>query len=138
LASSDNSVHLPLLRAQQHNGANQNAAKSSIISDSQRRFVQDFHLRPLLCCLSKDEGQQILSEIHAGVCRGHIGARALATKILRQGFYWSAMINDVAKLVSTCQACQKFSRKTKASAQPVQLIAPSSHRYHWKVDSRTG
>jgi hypothetical protein len=35
------------------------------------------------------------------------------------------MIDDVAKLVSTCEACQRFSRKTKAPAQPVQLIALS-------------
>jgi hypothetical protein len=39
-------------------------------------------LGPLLPCVSKDEGQQILSKIHAGVYGGHIGARALATKIL--------------------------------------------------------
>jgi hypothetical protein len=38
---------------------------------------------PLLRCVSKDEGQKILLEIHAGVCGGHIGARALAAKILR-------------------------------------------------------
>jgi hypothetical protein len=31
---------------------------------------------PLLRYISKEEGQQILSGVHAGVCRGHIGARA--------------------------------------------------------------
>jgi hypothetical protein len=40
-------------------------------------------LGPLLCCISKEEGQQILTEVHIGVCGGHIGARALATKVLR-------------------------------------------------------
>jgi hypothetical protein len=35
---------------------------------------------PLLRCLSKAKGQELLSEVHAGVYRGHIGARALATK----------------------------------------------------------
>jgi ribonuclease HI len=38
---------------------------------------------PLLCYLSKAEGQELLSEIHAGVCRGHIGTKVLATKVLR-------------------------------------------------------
>jgi hypothetical protein len=69
---------------------------------------------PLLQCVSKDEGKQILSEVYARVCGGHIGARALATKILRQDFYWAPVNDDAVKLVSTCQACQKFSRKTKA------------------------
>jgi hypothetical protein len=59
---------------------------------------------PFLHCVSKAEGQQILSELHAEVCGGHIGARALAAKTLRQGFYWVAMIADAVKLVSTCEA----------------------------------
>jgi hypothetical protein len=37
---------------------------------------------PLLSCVSKEEGQQILLKVHAGVCGGHIGAKALATKIM--------------------------------------------------------
>jgi hypothetical protein len=89
---------------------------------------------PLLRCVSREEGQQILSKVNAGVCRGHIGARALATKVLRQGFYWPAMIDDAAKLVSTCEAYQRFSRKTKVPAQPVQLIAPSWPLQRWGID----
>jgi hypothetical protein len=38
---------------------------------------------PLLRCISKAEGQELLPEIHAGACGGHIGARALAAKVLR-------------------------------------------------------
>jgi hypothetical protein len=78
---------------------------------------------PLLCCVSREEGQQILSEVYAEVCRGHIGARALAARVLWQGFYWPVMIDDAAQLVSTCEACQRFSRKTKVPAQSVQLIS---------------
>jgi hypothetical protein len=37
--------------------------------------------------VSKEEGQQILTEVHAGVCVGNIRARALAAKVLPQGFY---------------------------------------------------
>jgi hypothetical protein len=74
---------------------------------------------PLLRCINKEEGQQILSELHPRVCGGHIGARALAAKVLQQGFYWPMMIDDVAKLVSTCESCQRFSRKAKA---PTQLV----------------
>jgi hypothetical protein len=36
---------------------------------------------------SKQEGQQILSEVHAGVCGGHIGARALAANVLWHSYY---------------------------------------------------
>jgi hypothetical protein len=54
--------------------------------------------------MSKAKGQEILLEIHAGICGCHIGARALAGKVLKQGFYWPVVIDDVAKLVSTCEA----------------------------------
>jgi hypothetical protein len=37
---------------------------------------------PLLHCISKIEGQEILQEVHAGICKGHIDARALAGKVL--------------------------------------------------------
>jgi hypothetical protein len=37
---------------------------------------------PLLRCISKIEGQEILQEVHAEICGGHIGAHALAAKVL--------------------------------------------------------
>jgi hypothetical protein len=73
---------------------------------------------PLLWCLSKAERQDILSEVHAEICGVHIGAHALAAKVLRQGFYWPVMIDDATKLVSTYEACQKFSHRSKSPAQP--------------------
>jgi hypothetical protein len=75
-------------------------------------------LGPLLHRVSKTEGQEILYEVHAGICRGHIGARALAAKVLRWGFYWPTMIDDVARLVATCETCQKLSHRCRAPAQP--------------------
>jgi hypothetical protein len=41
-------------------------------------------LGPLLQCLSKAEGQEILLEAYAEICGGHIGARALAAKVCIQ------------------------------------------------------
>jgi UV DNA damage repair endonuclease len=38
---------------------------------------------PLLHCISKTKGQEILQEVHAVICGGHIGARALAAKVLQ-------------------------------------------------------
>jgi hypothetical protein len=89
---------------------------------------------PLFRCISKTEGQEILQEVHAGICGGHIGARALAAKFLRQGFYWPTMIDDAAKLVATCEAYQKFSHHYRAPAQPSQLIAQSWPLQRWAID----
>jgi hypothetical protein len=89
---------------------------------------------PLLRCLSKVEGRETLREVHVGICGGHIGTCALAAKVLRQGFYWPAMIDDATKLVSTCEACQKFSHHSKAPPQPSQLIAPSWPLQRWVIN----
>ena len=43
---------------------------------------------PLLKCLSRTEGQELMKEIHAGLCGSHIGSRPLLGKVFRQGFYW--------------------------------------------------
>jgi hypothetical protein len=60
---------------------------------------------PLLHYLSKDEGKDLLTQIYAGAYGGLIVARALTAKVFRHGFYWPSIIDDVVKLVRTCQAC---------------------------------
>jgi hypothetical protein len=42
---------------------------------------------PLLKCLSRVEGQELMKEIHLGICGAHIGSRPLLGKVFRQVFY---------------------------------------------------
>jgi hypothetical protein len=88
---------------------------------------------PLLHCLSRDEGKELLAQTHSGVCGGHIGSRALATKVFNQSFYWPSIIDDASKLVTTCQTCQKFLPSTQAPFQPSQLITPSWPLQRWGI-----
>ncbi|GLT32923.1 hypothetical protein SLA2020_075530 [Shorea laevis] len=46
---------------------------------------------PLLRCLTPYEAEYALREVHEGVCGSHVGARTLAHKVLRQGYYWPQM-----------------------------------------------
>ena len=41
----------------------------------------------ILKCVGKEDANYILREGHEGVCGNHIGARTLAGKTLRQGYY---------------------------------------------------
>jgi ribonuclease HI len=43
--------------------------------------------QPMLKCITETEGIQILHEVHIGTCGSHSGPRALAAKVIRQGFY---------------------------------------------------
>jgi hypothetical protein len=62
--------------------------------------------RPLLRCLSRDEGKELLAQAqtHSGECGGHIGSRTLAAKVFRQDFYLPSIIDDASILVTTCHA----------------------------------
>jgi hypothetical protein len=53
---------------------------------------------PLLKCLSRNEGQELMKEIHAGLCGAHIGSRPLLEKDFRQGFYWLKAASDASRL----------------------------------------
>jgi ribonuclease HI len=60
---------------------------------------------PLLMCLSRAEGIELMKEIHAGLCGSHIGSRPLLGKVFRQRFYWPKAASDVAELVQKCEGC---------------------------------
>ncbi|XP_057985279.1 uncharacterized protein LOC131170228 [Hevea brasiliensis] len=60
----------------------------------------------LLLCVTKKRSEQIMEEVHAGVCGPHMKERVLAGKILRLGYYWSTMDTDCAKFVKRCHECQ--------------------------------
>jgi ribonuclease HI len=49
--------------------------------------------QPMLKCVTETEGLQIQREVHSGTCGSHSGPRALATKVIHQGFYWPAIIS---------------------------------------------
>ena len=39
-------------------------------------------------CVSPEEGQEILHEIHERDCGHHVGSKSLVAKAFRHGFYW--------------------------------------------------
>jgi hypothetical protein len=68
---------------------------------------------PLLKCVSREEGNYILREIHEGICGNHSGARVLAHQVVRAGFYWPNMSKDSTIIVRNCDKCQRFANVTK-------------------------
>jgi hypothetical protein len=50
-------------------------------------------------CITPQEGQEILKDIHAGVCGHHASSRAIAAKAFRAGFYWLTAIEDAKDIV---------------------------------------
>ena len=61
--------------------------------------------RPYLRCLSHDEADYVMREVHEGICGNHTGARSLVYKLIRAGYYWPTMLKDTQAYVKTCDKC---------------------------------
>jgi hypothetical protein len=73
-------------------------------------------------CVTPHEGQEILKDIHAGVCGHHASSRAIAAKAFHAGFYWLTAIEDAKDIVRKCEACQHFASRPHAPATELQPI----------------
>jgi hypothetical protein len=74
-------------------------------------------------CVTPQEGQEILRDIHAGVCGHHASSRSIAAKAFCAGFYWLTAIEDAKDIVRICEAYQHFASRPHAPAAELQLIA---------------
>src|SRR4051812_26732113 len=72
--------------------------------------------------------------VDRGICRSHIGSRALADKACRQGFFWPTALQDATTLVTRCEACQFHSKKLHQPAQALQTIPLSWPFSVWGLD----
>jgi hypothetical protein len=78
-------------------------------------------------CITPQEGQEILKDIHAGVCGHHASSRAIAAKAFYAEFYWLIAIEDAKDIARKCEACQRFTSRLHAPAaelQPIPLSWP--------------
>jgi len=62
-------------------------------------------ITPLIKCLRPNETHEVLADIHDGICRQHLGAKALAKKVLRAGYYWPTMLKDAKDYGNLCDKC---------------------------------
>ncbi|KAL2234294.1 UNVERIFIED_CONTAM: hypothetical protein Sindi_1161600 [Sesamum indicum] len=75
---------------------------------------------PLLKCLNDEQAEYVLKEIHEGSCGNHSGARSLAQKVARQGYFWPTLMKDAKRLVQRCESCQRFSARIHSPATPME------------------
>ena len=77
--------------------------------------------QPYLRCLTPDEANYVLREIHEGACGNHLGARSLIHKVVRAGYYWPTVQADAKVYVKVCDQCQRFSN---IPMQPSEYLTP--------------
>nr|XP_033513982.1 uncharacterized protein LOC117278610 [Nicotiana tomentosiformis] len=61
---------------------------------------------PLARCLGASEANNVMREIHEGICGNHSSADSLLMKLVRAGHYWPRMELDAKDFVRKCDKCQ--------------------------------
>jgi hypothetical protein len=57
---------------------------------------------------------------HDGPCGGHFAAKRTGNKILRMGYYWPNIFQDVKNYVQACDNCQRMGQPTHRDEMPLQ------------------
>ena len=87
-----------------------------------------------LRCVSLEEADYVLREIHEGIYENHVGARSLAGKALRAGYYWPTLQKDAYDIVRVCNKCQCFAN---VQTRPGETMTPISSPWpfaQWGID----
>jgi ribonuclease HI len=69
-----------------------------------QRGTNDMMMR----CISREEGIQLLQDIHSGVCGWHSSWWSIIGDAFRHDFYWPTSKNDVMEIVTKYKDCQFF------------------------------
>ncbi|XP_030933169.1 uncharacterized protein LOC115959011 [Quercus lobata] len=81
------------------------AARFTVLNDElYKRGIS----QPYLRCIEEEEARYVMEEVHRGICRDHMGSKSLVRKIMRAGYFWPTMQQDVADFVKMCDSCQRF------------------------------
>ena len=89
---------------------------------------------PVLKCIAGGDTNYVLREVQEGVCGNHIGAWALARKVLRQGYYWPTMLRDVTELVKKCKVCQEHTKISHLPSEPLTSVTSPWSFQQWGLD----
>ena len=72
---------------------------------------------PYLKCLSPEEADYVMREVHEEIYGNHSGSRSLVHKLIQVGYYWPIIQNDTQTYVKTYNKCQKFSNVIRHSTK---------------------
>ena len=98
------------------------------------RLYKPGFFAPILKCIEGRDVDYVLREVHEGVCENHIGARALAGKVLRQGYYWPTMLIDATDLVRRCKIFQEHAKISHLPSEPLTSVTSSWPFQQWGLD----
>jgi hypothetical protein len=59
----------------------------------------------MMKCISREEGKELLEDVHMGVCGSHSSWRSIVGKAFRHEFYWPIAKGDAMEVVKKYRDC---------------------------------
>jgi hypothetical protein len=97
-------------------------AESFVIFGDNKELYRRSPMGILQCCITNEEGWNLLKDLHLGACGHHAAHRTLIGNAFLQDFYWPTAVSDAVKLVCSCKGCQYYARQTHLPAHALQTI----------------
>ncbi|XP_027155087.1 uncharacterized protein LOC113755239 [Coffea eugenioides] len=92
------------------------------------------YLGPWFRCITPEEGQRVIQDIHEGLCGAHVGYRMLVKKALLLGYFWPTMRVDAQIMVFSCPACQHHAPEHHQPTNLMILITSPWSFEQWGTD----
>ena len=109
-------------------------ARSARFTNHKGSLYKRGFFTPILKCIAGKDIEHVLREVHEGICENHIGARALAGKVLRQGYCWPTIFKDATDLVKKCRIYQEHARISRLPSEPLTSITSPWPFQQWGLD----
>ena len=109
-------------------------ARSAMFTNHKGSLYKRGFFTPILKCIAGKDTEYVLREVHEGICGNHFGARALAGKVLRQGYYWPTILKDATDLVKKCRIFQEHAKISRLPSEPLTSITSPWPFQQWGLD----
>ena len=109
-------------------------ARSARFTNHKGSLYKRGFFTPFLKCIAGEDTKYVLREVQEGICGNHIRTRALAGKVLRQGYYWPTILKDATDLVKRCRICQEHAKISRLPSEPLTSITSPWPFQQWGLD----
>ena len=94
----------------------------SYVVKARTLYWRSFGHEMLLRCVSRNEADHILKEVHHGVCGGHQSGPKMYHSIMLCGYCWPRIMKDCLNIARSCHICQIYG---VIKHQPPVLLHPT-------------
>nr|XP_043633165.1 uncharacterized protein LOC122604341 [Erigeron canadensis] len=99
-----------------------------------KKLYKKGFVTPWLRCVGPNQVEMIIREIHEGICGAHAGARSVATKAMRLGYFWPTMHQDSTALLKNCESCQIRANVPRQPKNDMTSVTSAWPFIQWGID----